>query len=227
LEYHIRVWHSVPASVAAFGLLAFCFASSLAQTGPTVTSPVVGGHPPAVVPFTGTVGLTRPLPNPGSRPIPPAAVETHHHHHDGFAPALIYPVPVPYAVDLSANGNGYNDADDDSDANYQGGPTVFDRRGAGADSYVPPVRDASPVHEAANSGGAAAEPPQTPTLLLFKDGHRLEVANYAIIGDTLFDLTPGHARRVALADLNLDATREQNEDRGVVFQLPVHNSQAN
>jgi hypothetical protein len=36
----------------------------------------------------------------------------------------------------------------------------------------------------------------------------------------LFDLTPGHARRVALADLDLEATRKQNDDRGVTFQLP-------
>jgi len=34
-------------------------------------------------------------------------------------------------------------------------------------------------------------------------------------------LTPGHSRRVALADLNLDSTRQQNEENGIVFQLPA------
>jgi hypothetical protein len=66
----------------------------------------------------------------------------------------------------------------------------------------------------------APEPPPVPTLLIFKDGRKLELGNYAIVGTTLFDLTPGHSRRVPLADLDLEATRQQNEDRGVTFQLP-------
>jgi len=48
----------------------------------------------------------------------------------------------------------------------------------------------------------------------------LEVGNYAIQGTTLFDLTSGHPRKIAIADLDLEATRQQNDDRGVVFQLP-------
>jgi hypothetical protein len=63
-------------------------------------------------------------------------------------------------------------------------------------------------------------------MLVFKDGHKLEVGNYAIIGQTLFDMTPGHARKVPLADLDLEATRRQNDDRGITFQLPI-SSKAN
>jgi hypothetical protein len=48
----------------------------------------------------------------------------------------------------------------------------------------------------------------------------MEVGNYAIQGATLFDLTPGHKRKVALMDLDLEATRRQNDERGVTFQLP-------
>jgi hypothetical protein len=170
-----------------------------------------------------------------------SAVGHHHHRRDSSPAVLLYPVPVPYAVDLS--GTGYDDASDDSDANYQGGPTVFDRRGPGADSYIPPVRDASGPHGALNSAREVAEPPQAPTLLVFKDGHDLEVGNYAIVGETLFDLTPGHTRRVALADLDLNATRKKNQDRdrdkdrdqnrekdrGVTFPFPASqpNSQPN
>jgi hypothetical protein len=72
----------------------------------------------------------------------------------------------------------------------------------------------------ADGSTADPEPPQIPTLLIFKDGRKLELGNYAILGETLFDLTPGHARRVALGDLDLEATRKQNDDRGVTFQLP-------
>jgi len=57
--------------------------------------------------------------------------------------------------------------------------------------------------------------------LIFKDGHQLEVANYAIVGDTLFDLTEGRRHKIALADLNLTATSKQNEGRGIDFQLPA------
>jgi hypothetical protein len=227
LEYDVRVRRVVSASVAAFGVLAV--ASSLsAQTDPAVTSPAVGGRPPAVIPFTGTVGLTKPPASPDSPAIPAPAVDSHRHHHRDSSPQVVlYPVPVPYAVDLS--GTGYDDASDDSDANYQGGPTVFDRRGSGADSYIPPARDAFGPHSELNSDREVSEEPQAPTLLVFKDGHDLEVGNYAIVGETLFDLTPGHARRVALADLDLDATRKKNQDRdkdrekdrGVTFPFPA------
>jgi hypothetical protein len=124
---------------------------------------------------------------------------------------------------VDANSNN-DDGDDDSD--YQGGPTIFDRRGAGPDSYVPPVYP-GPAHTRApqtESASAAAEPspesPQRPTTLVFKDGHQIEVVNYAIVSQTLYDLTPGHPRKIALSELDISATEKQNEDRGVIFQLP-------
>jgi hypothetical protein len=55
---------------------------------------------------------------------------------------------------------------------------------------------------------------------VFKDGQRLDVSNYAIVGNTLYDLTPGHRRKVALAELDLSATAKENDDRGIDFQLP-------
>ncbi len=132
---------------------------------------------------------------------------------------------MPYALDVSAanNDNNNNNNDDDDDADYQGGPTIFDRRGSGPDSYIPPSSD-GPAHEPTES--AAPESPQPPTTLVFKDGHQIEVNNYAIVSQILYDLTPGHPRKIALADLDLSATQKQNDDRGVVFQLPP-TSQAN
>jgi len=136
-------------------------------------------------------------------------------------------VPVPYAVDVPNADN----SDDDQDANYQGGPTIFDRRGSGPDAYVPPS-STGPAHGHDGEEGALAadfglsEPSQHPTTLVFKDGHQIEVGNYAIVSQTLYDLTPGHPRRIALADLDLSATEKQNDDHGVVFQLPP-SAQAN
>jgi hypothetical protein len=58
-------------------------------------------------------------------------------------------------------------------------------------------------------------------VLVFKDGRRLELLNYAIVGSTLYDLSDGLTRKVTLAELDLPATAKQNDDRGVDFQLPA------
>jgi hypothetical protein len=69
----------------------------------------------------------------------------------------------------------------------------------------------------------SAEPvtAQPSTVLVFKDGHQLEVENYAIVGTTLYDLSDGRSRKVQLADLDLGATLKENDQRGVEFQLPA------
>jgi hypothetical protein len=231
LEYHVGVRRSVPASVALFSLLALpviLVSSAPAQTNgaPTsVTSHGFGGRavnaPPASVTSLGRNGYGHGANSSGS--ITGRDHEHHRrHHYVEYAPPVVYALPVPYAVDISDT-DDYSDADD-SDPNYQGGPTVFDRRGSGADSYVPPVQDVPHPHadQQADDDQPAPEPePQTPTLLVFKDGHKLELGNYAIVGATLFDLTPGRPRKIALADLDLEATRKQNDERGVIFQLPA------
>jgi hypothetical protein len=58
-------------------------------------------------------------------------------------------------------------------------------------------------------------------VLVFRDGHQMEVENYAIVGDTLYDFTPGHARKLALSQLDLNATVQANDDRGVDFVMPA------
>ncbi len=63
------------------------------------------------------------------------------------------------------------------------------------------------------------------TVLVFKDGHRSEVLNYAVVGDTLFDFAADRTHKILLADLDLPATRKVNDDRGVDFQIPAGTSQ--
>ena len=156
----------------------------------------------------------------------------HHYPHHGANGVAYYPyiygVPVPYSADVTDAGNPDGDSDDDNDPEYQGGPTIFDRRGSGAASYVPlaPPRPANNAEIAQSESEQSPDPPQAPTTLVFKDGHQLEVLNYAIVGSTLYDLTPGHPRKVALAELDLSATEKQNDDHGVTFQLPP-SAQAN
>ena len=64
-------------------------------------------------------------------------------------------------------------------------------------------------------------PPDPAVVLVFKDGHRAEVYNYAIMGDTFYDLSGGRSRKIPLADLDLDATTRLNQDNGVDFRLPA------
>lgn len=220
------------------GFVVLCLAllpSAFAQINgvpASVTSIGFGGHPgphgvPPSVTSIGPRGLVpnnqfptlgtcciNPLfpsnPNPGR--------EHHHHSHEfgygGFGYAVPYAVPY-YVEDPDTS------ASDVPDEPYNGGPTIFDRRGAGqlapyqvSQSSAPAV----PSQLAQAASEPAADQPQT--ILVFKDGHQVEVSNYAIVGSTLYDLTPGHARRVPLADLNLAATSEQNDSQGIDFQLP-------
>jgi hypothetical protein len=255
LEYHELVRRSIPVSVALFGLFAvplFLVASSQAQTPGAQPSmpPSAGGHMVTGIVPTGPVHPTTGPVNPPTGTVPPSTSigfsgipavradsrhdgDGHRHHHRDPYGAIWYAVPIGAVDDGANNANNANDDDatdnadaDDSDG-YQGGPTVFDRRGSGADSYVPPVSIVPAPHSAlgADRPATPSDPPN-PTILVFKDGHKLEVGNYAIIGQTLFDMTPGHSRRVPLADLDLEATQQQNDDRGVTFQLPM-SSQAN
>ncbi len=199
----------------------------------SVTSIGFGGHPrphgvPPSVTSIGPKGLVpnNQFPTPGTCcinplfPSNPNSGRDHHHHNHGYGyGGFGYAVPyaVPYYVE-----DPNSSAADVPDEPYNGGPTIFDRRGAGqpvpyqVSQYSAPNVVSSPPEQASNE--PAADQPQT--ILVFKDGHEIEVSNYAIVGSTLYDLTPGHARRVPLADLNLAATSQQNDSQGIDFQLP-------
>lgn len=240
LEYHMAVRPTFSVSVAVLSALAgwlFLALPAQAQINgvpASVTSQGFGGHavnaPRASVTSLGPEGFAPPPRVPMSAAVNgPRRGEGHRHHRQDseFFGPVWYAVPVPYAVDSAAAEEQTDSSDDDPE--YQGGPTIFDRRGSGPRSYVPPVKDAGPARMAERTEDAPAadpDPPLPPTLLVFKDGRSLEVGNYAIVGTTLFDLTPGHPRKIAIRDLDLEATRKQNDERGVIFQLPQGN-QAN
>jgi hypothetical protein len=233
-EYDVTVKRSISASVAAFGLVAISLAfapqnhAQINGAPSSVTSPGFGGRAvngtSSSVTSLGPRGYTS-NPHfvaPTSQTHPKNhAVDPNHRRRGGY----LYAYPVPYAV-----GSGYADVPEDDpnydDPNYQGGPTIFDRRGSGEHSYIPPVKDAVGPHTARNNyAEPAGDPPAEDntadsTTLVFKDGRKLDIGNYAIVGQTLFDMTPGHSRHVPLSDLDLDATRKQNDEHGVLFQLP-------
>jgi hypothetical protein len=206
----------------------------------SVTSYGFGGHfnanpgPPASVTSLGPNGYRSSAPN-FPRPVcctsfsPPSG----QHPHQGFGNqqrgafyggystyyAVPYPVYVEPEVQTSAPSEQFPEEE------YRGGPTIFDRRGPGPSREREEEsmnRAPEPAHE------PSPEPPtpaadQPETLLVFKDGRQLEVRNYAIVGDTLVDLTDGHRRKVPLAELDVQATAKQNDDRGIDFRLPQVN----
>jgi hypothetical protein len=69
---------------------------------------------------------------------------------------------------------------------------------------------------------AASNAPQQPaTTLVFKDGHRADIYNYAIAKGTLTVLDNGLRNRIPLSQLDIPATQKANEDRGVTFKVPM------
>ena len=61
------------------------------------------------------------------------------------------------------------------------------------------------------------------TVLVFRDQHKEEIQNYAIVGQTLWNFSPQHTQKISLAQLDLAATAKANDDRGVTFRLPGPN----
>lgn len=85
------------------------------------------------------------------------------------------------------------------------------------DVYAP-TRAAQSNSDSAAPAGAAIIPP---TVLVFRDQHKEEIQNYAIIGQTLWNFAPGRTQKISLTDLDLAATTKANDDRGVTFRLPI------
>jgi len=245
LEYDVPVKRLNRATGTGFGLILFAFSflgliliptagAQINGMPASVTSPGFGGRQVnGVAPSVTSLGPRGYTPNSPtccfrgvttSPPNQPLNSQHPHHRKDGYLPwgAGIYSAPYYGYYDSG------NDVADDPPGDYNGGPTIFDRRGSGTTSAPPPApyssraSNYSPEDDpASDSAAPASDQPQT--ILVFKDGHQVEVANYAIVGSTLYDLTSGHRQKIALADLDLTATAKQNDDRGIDFQVPAPN----
>jgi hypothetical protein len=73
---------------------------------------------------------------------------------------------------------------------------------------------------AAETRARAQEKPLS-TVLVYRDGHQLEVQDYALMGNTVWVLGDQTTRKIPLADLDLDVTQKLNADRGVDFVTPA------
>jgi hypothetical protein len=69
------------------------------------------------------------------------------------------------------------------------------------------------------------DPSAPSTVLIFRDQHRQEIQNYAILGTTLWAFAPQRTQRISLADLDIPATTRANDNRGLYFRVPGDEAQ--
>ena len=106
-------------------------------------------------------------------------------------------------------------------------PTVMGNRLTYA-PVMPANPGGAPAFSSASAvaGGAIAPttfvPPQKSTVLVLRDGRRLEVVNYAIVGNQIVNMS-GSPGKIPVSDLDVSATVQANDDRGVQFSLPTVN----
>lgn len=232
--------------LAVLVVVLFSLSASAQANGvpPSVTSFGFGGHPGfnGVPPSVTSLGPRGAVPPHPVHPRPVGGQRGHHHHHDSNNGSVYYvPYYIPY-YPMDYEGPVADEAPpQDMPEPYEGGPTVFDRRGSGeraANDYVPDKPRAAVPRPPAPAAVPEDPPPATtraadrpaavsesvaalqPTILIFKDGHKQQIGNYAIVGTNLYDLTPGRRQKVPIADLDVVATQKANDEEGNDFKLP-------
>ena len=198
--------HGVPASVTSLG-----FGGSTSLT-PGVAASVTSLGPNG---FGGRGRLNGCCVNPFFQNGMQSGLGRRRHFHGNFFAGSVPVYGIPYTQVVVVQ----PDAEDDD--GYEG-PAIFERRGrVGKQTRVVEVeRETAVTAQPAAPATVAEVVPQASTMLVFRDGHQSELQNYAIVGDTIFDLTENRSHKIPIADLDLAATRKANDARGVDFQLP-------
>jgi hypothetical protein len=80
-----------------------------------------------------------------------------------------------------------------------------------------PTYGMSPEAAGAVVAPAPSKPTDPPLILIFRDGTRTEVRDFAVVGQTFWDLSGHPTRKFPISQLNLDASIQANEARGVEF----------
>ena len=138
----------------------------------------------------------------------------------GYLPYYPYYADYPYTVE-PARATYYSAANDSS---YQQGR--IDQELQDLKDEVRALREeAVASNQRAPQSQPSSEKPKPeslpPTTLVFRDGHREDVQNYAIVGDTLWILNESRARKRPLSDLDLESTKKANAERGIEFSVPT------
>jgi len=185
-----------------------------ASAGSRGAAPAMRSAPPSSFGVRGFAGVTpsRPGGGIGFGHHPGFVTGSREHFHRHYYPGIGY-YYYPYGPYYGYYPYDYSDSYD-SNAYQQSQPVTEpapDEDYYGNRSYSSPRQ--------AQASPAPAEE-QEPTVLVFRDGHKQEVRNYAIVGQMLWDFSAKGTHKIPLADLDLDTTRKLNDERGVEFVLP-------
>lgn len=122
--------------------------------------------------------------------------------------------PGGWDSDSSYDQNQERDLEPANQMNPQSLEEQGQRRQEDPDSNV---QSSPQPHEAAQTAPS--------TVLIFRDQHRQEIQNYAILGTTLWAFAPQRTQRISLADLDIPATTTANDNRGLDFRVPGDEAQ--
>src|SRR5271166_935742 len=120
---------------------------------------------------------------------------------------------------------GYYDSSYDSDDGYDSSyaqqyPTYAYLPPSGSTATYATQDEVQRIQQEVNQLRAAqaqrySDQIHTETVLVYRDGHKETIQNYAVTGNTLWIFNENHARKVPLSSLDLNATRRDNDERGV------------
>ncbi len=232
--------HGVPASVTSITP-----SNHTPGVGASVTSLGPWGYRPSHVPSGGWGNAQRFSHLPYQPPMsyscggaglicgPTTIVNRKHHHgrggsfyggypgYGGYYYTPYYPV---YAMEYGTGSYAepaYEPAEPEAEPPA---PTIFERR--------PTTRPYAREEAQQDYRAPAAQPEQPPlnsnigvgaqdtTTLVFRDGHKFDIHNYAIVGGAIFNFDGTGPFKTQLSEVDVPATIKLNEEQGVIFKLP-------
>ena len=80
---------------------------------------------------------------------------------------------------------------------------------------------AAPASRAPQAPEAPPQPPEPATIIVLRNGRRLESTNYAVMDRTLWNFSARPVQKIPLQSVDVTASEQANAERGVEFSLPA------
>ncbi len=227
--------------VALAFLTSIALSSSAQVPGAPPSTNQVGGHFLAPAPSVTSIGGPRhlPPPLPSVTSIPNYGYRYHngnfngHYGNRGYRNGgWAYAVPYYYYPMDDAGAYGYDYVGGGNGPDMYSGPPLGPDQNPHIVVEQPPSRPYNGMYDTPGREAYAAPPPPPapdavvdakpgePSVLVFRDGHRQEVTNYAIMDDNVYVFDKVH-KKIALTDLDVPETVKANDDRGLEFKVPA------
>lgn len=69
-----------------------------------------------------------------------------------------------------------------------------------------------------------SQPSEPPTVIVLRDGRRLETTNYAVMDSTLWNFSARPVQKIPLSAIDINASEKANAERGVDFSVAVNST---